>query len=121
MRLTSNEKDARKSVLDGSTKSILRNASYSSSVRKRQTCRQLHKSLTDRPDGGLRSIADGDLAEDVLDVFLDGFDADFEGTPDLLVAQAECHVAQDLSLPLGERDIVVVNDLPNLHGAGNTS
>ncbi len=64
---------------------------------------ELHQSLTDGPDGGLRAIGNTDLAQDVLDVFLDRLVADVQCLSDFFVGQSECQLAQHFALALGER------------------
>src|SRR5260370_41796629 len=59
--------------------------------------RDLNHPFPHRPDSGLGAVAHGDLAEDVLHMLLHGLDADRERAADLLVAQAERHVAKHLS------------------------
>jgi len=50
-------------------------------------------------------------------VLLDRLDADLQRAADFLVAQPQGHVAEDLGLALGEWDLVVIDDLADLHGA----
>lgn len=53
------------------------------------------------PDGRLCAIGDADLAEDILDMLLDGFDADAQRAADFLIAQAQGDVPQHLCLAIG--------------------
>ncbi len=59
------------------------------------------QALANGPNRGLRAVADGDLPQNVLHVFLDRLDADFQRLADLLVAQAQGDVTQHLGLALG--------------------
>src|SRR5438046_3192949 len=52
------------------------------------------QSLANRPDGRLRAVAHGDLAQDILHMFLHSLDADRQRAADLLVAQSQRHVTQ---------------------------
>ena len=67
------------------------------------SARRSDQPLAHGPDGGLGAVGDGDLAQDVLHVLFDRLDADRQRAADLLVAQTQRHVPQDLCLAVGER------------------
>jgi len=46
----------------------------------------LDQAFTNRPNGRLGSVADGDLTQNVLNVLFDRFDTDFKRSTDLFVA-----------------------------------
>ena len=52
-------------------------------------------------------------------MLLDGLDADLQRAANLLVAQPQGNVTQHLGLALGQGYIVIVENLPDLHGRGN--
>ena len=59
-----------------------------------------------RPDSRRRTIGHIELAQDVLHVFLDGFDADFQRESDLTVAQSVGQVNEHLILTSRQRHFV---------------
>src|SRR5215212_10235446 len=60
--------------------------------------RQAHEAAADGRRGGLRAVGHAQLAEDVVDVALDGGLADVERGGNLLVAPAEDDLLQDFKL-----------------------
>lgn len=57
-------------------------------------CQTLHlqQTLADCPHGGLSSVRDADLSQDMLHVFLDRFVTDVERVGDLFVRQSVCQL-----------------------------
>ena len=79
------------------------------------------KSVAYGPDRRLRPIVDADLAEDVLDVLLDGLIADVEHLGDLLVRQSLGHLPQHVALTFGQRGFHVGGQPVSGQGPGRAS